>query len=200
MLYVNGKRVGTGPAKSDLAHWRYETFDLGPYLKTGKNVLAATVWNFGTHAAVSQMSERAGFLVHGESEAERAADTDESWEVEQEKGITTVPTDLPGFYYVAGPGERVDAGKFDWSFNREEVADKSAWTKAVTLGRGALRWERDAPNNWQLVKDPLPAMEMREVGSGKIVRTSEIDLPILFPQKSLTVHANTKASILFRSR
>ncbi len=28
ILYVNGHRVGDGPARGDLAHWRYETFDL----------------------------------------------------------------------------------------------------------------------------------------------------------------------------
>src|ERR1700722_5285999 len=28
VLYVNGQRVGDGPARGDLAHWRYETFDL----------------------------------------------------------------------------------------------------------------------------------------------------------------------------
>ena len=30
ILYVNGKRVGDGPARGDLAHWRYERFDLAP--------------------------------------------------------------------------------------------------------------------------------------------------------------------------
>jgi alpha-L-rhamnosidase len=196
VFYVNGKRVGTGPAKSDLAHWRYETFDLGPFLHAGKNVLAATVWNFGAHAAVSQMSDRVGFLVHGEGETERAVDTNESWDVEQERGIETLRTNLPGFYYVAGPGEKLDAGKFDWSFDREEVKDKSGWTKAVTLGRGALRWERDAPNNWQLVADPLPEMEMREVANGKVVRATGMVMPVGFPEKGCVVPAQTKASIL----
>jgi hypothetical protein len=196
VFYVNGKRVGTGPAKSDLAHWRFETYDLGPYLKAGKNVLAATVWNFGIHAAVAQMSDRVGFLVHGESEAEGAVDTNESWEVEQEKGIETLPTNLPGFYYVAGPGEKLDAGKFDWSFDGEEVKDKSAWTKAMTLGRGALRWERDAPNNWQLVKDPLPAMEMTEVSSGQVVRATGVALSSGSPPNGFVVAPHAKASVL----
>ena len=31
VLYVNGQRVGDGPARGDLAHWRYERFDLAPY-------------------------------------------------------------------------------------------------------------------------------------------------------------------------
>ena len=35
ILYVNGSRVGDGPARGDLAHWRYERFDLAPYLQTG---------------------------------------------------------------------------------------------------------------------------------------------------------------------
>lgn len=90
VFYVNGKRVGTGPSRGDLAHWRYEVLDLGPFLHAGKNVLGATVWNFGVHAAVAQMSNRTGFLVHGKSQAERAADTDASWDVEEEKGIATM--------------------------------------------------------------------------------------------------------------
>lgn len=197
VFYVNGKRVGTGPAKNDLGHWKYETYDVGPYLKAGKNVLAATVWNFGTKAAVAQMSDRTGFLVHGEAEAEREADTNASWEVEVEKGITALPVNLPGFYYAAGPGERWDAGKMDWSFAAEDVKDKGAWTKPVLLGRGAPRWERDAPNNWQLVNDPLPAMEMRQIPTGPMMRVEgkvarRRDLIVTVP----TVAAGTKASFL----
>jgi alpha-L-rhamnosidase len=171
LFFVNGKRVGTGPSLSDLEHWRYETCDLAPFLHAGKNVLAATVWNFGTHAAIAQMSDRVAFLVHGDGDHERIADTDATWYVEQEKGITTMRPNLPGFYYAAAPGERLDASKFDWDWQSDSNSGRGEWTKAVTLGRGALRWERDAPNNWQLVPDPLPPMEMKEVTSGKTVRT-----------------------------
>jgi alpha-L-rhamnosidase len=31
ILYVNGKRVGDGPARGDLTHWRYEKFDIAPF-------------------------------------------------------------------------------------------------------------------------------------------------------------------------
>jgi len=41
-----------------------------PLLHAGKNTLAATVWHFGTHAAIAQMSERTGFLLHGAGAAE----------------------------------------------------------------------------------------------------------------------------------
>src|SRR5579884_2506271 len=33
LLYVNEQWVGFGPAHSDLAHWRYETYDLAPFLR-----------------------------------------------------------------------------------------------------------------------------------------------------------------------
>src|SRR5436309_3255120 len=59
VLFVNGARVGEGPTSSDLAHWKYETFDLLPFLKEGSNLIAATVWNFGTLAPVAQMLSRA---------------------------------------------------------------------------------------------------------------------------------------------
>ena len=73
ILYVNQRRVGSGPNRS-VAHWRYETYDLRRFLHAGKNVLAATVWNFGTQAALAQISDRIGFLVHGEGIAEHVAD------------------------------------------------------------------------------------------------------------------------------
>ena len=46
-LYVNGTLVSMGPAKGDVPHWRYETVDLAPYLKAGKNRLAALVYHEG---------------------------------------------------------------------------------------------------------------------------------------------------------
>ena len=48
-LFVDGRSVCTGPARSDLANWNFETVDLAPYLQSGKNVVAATVWNFGEY-------------------------------------------------------------------------------------------------------------------------------------------------------
>ena len=52
VLYVNDLRVGSGPATSDLAHWRYAMLDLAPYLRPGANHLRAVVWNFVKPEAV----------------------------------------------------------------------------------------------------------------------------------------------------
>src|ERR1700676_1058456 len=44
-LFVNGQLASLGPARGDLFHWRYETVDIAPQLKAGRNALAAVVWN-----------------------------------------------------------------------------------------------------------------------------------------------------------
>jgi len=174
ILYVNQQRIGSGPSHSDLGHWRYETYDLAPLLHAGANILAATVWNFGIHAAVRQMSDRVGFLVHGEGPTERIADTDLTWEVEQEKALETIQPQMTG-YYAAGPGERLDGAKFDWGWRGD--SRKESWIKPISLGRAALRGTTDAPNNWQLVADPLPAMQFSETGAGRVVRATGMYVP-----------------------
>lgn len=196
LLYVNGQRAGSGPSRSDLAHWRYETYDLAPFLHKGDNVLAATVWNFATHAAVAQMTERIGFLLHGSSEQERVADTDSSWEVETETGVDVLTFNPPRFYYAADPGISIDASRFDWSWTLGSSDHGKSWSEAAPMSRGALRGERDAPNNWQLVADSLPPMEMTLEPAGRVVRTIGISKPAGFPDSSLTVPAHTKASLL----
>ena len=194
IFYVNQQRVGSGPSRSDLHHWRYEMYDLAPMLHAGDNILAATVWNFGTHAAIAQFSDRIGFLVHGHGDAERIADTNPTWEVEPEKGIEAFKPQIPG-YYAAEPGERLDGATFDWDW-QNPAKSKPKWVQPVLLGRGALRQETDAPNNWQLEADPLPPMEFSEIEGGKVVRATGIEKPSYFPAKPFTVPAHANVSVL----
>jgi len=193
IFYVNGQPVGRGPSRSDLAHWRYETYDIAPFLQAGSNVLAATVWNFATHAAIAQMSDRIAFLVHGQNEAASIASTNDTWDVAQDRSISIIRPLVHG-YYAAEPGERIDA-KFDIK-GSGETADASAFAKAAPLGRAVLREGRDAPNNWQLVADPLPKMEMTVVPPGKVIRAVGIAAPPGFPDSELSIPARTEASIL----
>jgi len=205
VLYVNQQWAGSGPSHSDLAHWRYETYDLAPLLHAGENILAATVWNFGTHAAIRQMSDRVGFLVHGEGPSERIADTDVTWEVEQEKAIETIHPQLGNQYYAAEPGERLDGAKFDWAWTRGSGSGQSdsrsespneTWTKPASLGRAAPRGTTDAGNNWQLTPDSLPQMQFTETAAGRVVRVTGIDVSTGVPVNNLSVPAHASASIL----
>ena len=50
-LFVNGKQVAYGPARGDLENWYYDTVDIAPHLKKGKNVISALVWNGGLYVS-----------------------------------------------------------------------------------------------------------------------------------------------------
>src|SRR6185312_8275486 len=196
-FYVNQQWVGFGPARADLAHWRYETYDIAPFLRGGKNVLAATVWNFGVLTPLSQISDRTAFILHGDTDAERAADTNDSWEVEQEKGIHALPTpeQVRRKYYVSEPAELMDGAILDWQWNMDSAPIRG-WVKPQPLEYASLVGGALQNDNWQLVPDPLPAMQLQLAPAGSVVRTQGIETPFGFPSAPLAVPTHSKISIL----
>lgn len=80
-LFVNGESVGRGPARSTRYNWNFGSYDVASYLRKGKNVIAAQVWNMGEYAPVAQLSEETGFLVQGDDSLSEIANTDASWKV-----------------------------------------------------------------------------------------------------------------------
>ena len=103
-LFVNGTLVSLGPAKGDVTHWRYETVDLAPYLKAGRNAIAALVYHEGSRKPDSQISLETGFLLQGEGNA-RDLWTDKSWKCMKDNAYSPVHPIVVG-YYVAGPEGR----------------------------------------------------------------------------------------------
>ena len=138
ILFVNGHRVGDGPARGDLTHWRYERFDLAPYLQPGHNLITATVWNFGIYAPVAQMSDRTAFLLESEATGSTGISTPDGWLVEEESGhrpldrsTVTIKT-----YFASGPGEEIDASKYDWNWNTETPGPN--WVPAASPMRDSI--------------------------------------------------------------
>jgi hypothetical protein len=206
-LRVNGERMGEGPAKGDLQHWRYETLDLAPALHTGENVIAATVWNFGPYTPLAIVSDRTAFLLQGNSAAESVANTNSTWQVEEEKGESFIPRVGNGFmfYWAADPGEKLDAGQYDWDWMQPGNSSRSNWVAAGGPMRGSIYPSDniavpagvESHNRWFLVPDTLPQMEFREVETGKVVRTNRPDGDD-FPAKAVTIPPNTTAEILLQ--
>ncbi|HEV7347569.1 alpha-L-rhamnosidase C-terminal domain-containing protein [Telluribacter sp.] len=197
-LYVNGKEVAKGPARGDKAHWRYETIDLAPHLTAGKNILAAEVWNFAQHAPIAQVSNHTGFIMQGNTEAEKAVNTDNSWLVTQNEAYAPIPFGPIAFrgYYVTGPGEKVDATRYPWGWQQADY-DDSQWQKAKSFGQGApYGLSRDS--QWGLVPRPIPMMEEQLVRIPKVARTSlgKIQEGFLAGKGDLTIPANSKGTIL----
>jgi alpha-L-rhamnosidase len=199
ILFVNGARIGDGPARSDLQHWRYETFDIAGSLKVGDNVVGATVWNCGGMSPMAQISDQTGFLMQGDTTEQSDINTNTSWEVEEELGQGFLPTNGPELhtYYAAPPSERLDASRYDWDWQNST----GPWKTAIGVGTGEPgRYPNATPLGtgsgvmaWFLVPDPLPAMEYTEIGGGKIVRTEGT---ASVPELPATIPAHSKVSLL----
>ncbi len=82
-LYVNGKYLGRGPARNAPGHLFYDSFDITPYLKRGKNVIGFIVHNFGVTTAFSIKAPGALIcqLETGRSVHDSFVATDETWKV-----------------------------------------------------------------------------------------------------------------------
>ena len=203
-LWVNGVRVVWGPARGDLNHWRYETIDLAPHLRTGRNVLAAVVWNYGELAPEAQTTWRTGFLIQGDTAVEKAVDSDATWKAAVDAAYSPIPfthAQLRG-YYVVGPGERVDAAKHPWGWESPEYDDSSwgAAQPAVPDGRahGSPRPMQDAGNRWLLVPRSIPLMEEGLERLAAVRQAVGVTVPDAFPREAaaVTVPPRTQARLL----
>jgi alpha-L-rhamnosidase len=196
ILCVNQQDIGRGPARSDLAHWRYETYDVAKFLHVGKNEISATVWNFGV-VPLAQITDRTAFVLQGDTASEAILNTDSSWEVAEEKGIQTLPTppDLENSYYVAEPAERIDGSVFDWSWNNA-ASSHGQWEKPLAIGNATLRGAVLQNNNWQLLPDRLPPMQMELTPAGRVVRAVGIQRSGDFPGSLLEIPAHSTVTLL----
>jgi hypothetical protein len=183
ILFVNGHRVGDGPARGDMTHWRYELFDLAPYLQSGQNLITATVWNFGIFAPIAQMSDRTAFLLESEPGGATSISTPDGWLVEEERGQRPLDRTSVTFktYMAAGPGEEIDAARYDWNWN-SPTANTSSWVLAASPMRDSIfpgvnkahSAEVTGDNPWGLIPDALPHMEYAPTLAGEIVRLDTI--------------------------
>jgi alpha-L-rhamnosidase len=202
IFYVNGHYVGNGPARGDLQHWRFETIDIAPWLTSGKNVLAAVVWNFGQYIPWAQITNQTGFICQGNSENAYIINTDESWKVIQNQAYQPIPVDrsqLPDFT-VVGPGEQVDGSLYPWGWTQTEY-DDSAWLKpgppTYLLQNGSPRgvyWGR----LWWLIPRTIPFLEEHQQRISTIARSTGINASpdFLSGQNALTIPANTNVTLL----
>ncbi len=190
-FFVNETEVCKGPARGDLAHWRFETIDIAKYLKTGKNVFAAVVWNFGEDSPLAQMSNKTAFIVQGNQSLEEIVNTGNSWRVyknEAYKPISASQTSV-------GPGEEVDGSKYPYGWETLDFDDKE-WKVPRVLGSGIPRgkftfWD------WGLTPGNIPFMEYKFQRIKEVEKADNIQVGKYFLEgkSPLRVHANSKVKI-----
>jgi alpha-L-rhamnosidase len=185
ILFVNGRRIASGPSTGTIANWRYANVDLAPYLHAGDNVVAATVWNFGDVAPLAQQSIATGFRLGGESIATSAR----GWRVRTDAGhsATKGSEQIPWTYYVASAPEVIDANKADWDWAGPKESG-SDWQDAIPAPAAVAR---------TLVADRLPPQRFEPAAPGVVVRST---LPggEHFPARPVVVPAHSNAKLLIR--
>jgi alpha-L-rhamnosidase len=198
-LFVNGKAVCYGPARGDLYNWYFETVDIAPFLSAGENIIAALVWNMGIDAPVAQVSNQTGFVMQGNSDAEKIVNTDNSWKVLQDKSYKACSKDNGArlrTYMVIGPGDEVEGSVYPWGWESADY-DDSQWKNAITITQPVIAGY-GTDNLWTLKPRNIPLMEEKLQRIPTIRRSSGIDTAnsFLSGNSTLTVPANKTVTIL----
>lgn len=199
-LFVNGQPVLSGPARSDLANWNFETIDLAPFLKIGKNVIAAMVWNMGEYAAVGQISNQTAFAIQGNGKLEEQINSDISWKTYHNKAYTPTSidnTERLGAYMVIGPGDQVDARVYPWRWAEVDY-DDSSWKEARKLVNNPVTKGYGTDNLWTLTPRIIPFMQEIKQRIPTIRRFTGIPKVTEFQkgESPLVIKSNSKVSIL----
>lgn len=199
-FFVNGKQVSDGPARGDLANWYFETVDIAPYLKNGKNVLAALVWNMGVYAPIAQFSAETAFILQSDESSADSLNTNQRWKWKRSGAYR--PTSLDNgarmrAYFAVGANDEMDFEAFDWGWETLDYNDAS-WKSPQTIAHGQPDGH-GSDNRWTLKPRTIPPMEHTVQRLGKIVRqTGLTDIPLMPDgQNSVTISAGKKVTLLF---
>jgi alpha-L-rhamnosidase len=206
-LFVNGEPVSSGPQRSDLMHWRYETVDLAAHLRPGRNVLATLVWNWGAERPVAQFSRQTAFLLQGNSPREAVVNTGPEWKVLRNEGYAPIPVpgNAVGGYYASPPGEALDARRYPWGWTQLDFSEAGWLAAAAGEGPRASRTQARASNpfgeagGWQLVARSIPPMEESPVRFAAVRRSEGLAAAgggFLRGTSDLVVPARTRAVLL----
>jgi len=135
LLYVNGARIGRGPVRCSPLAQRYDTYDLVPHLKRGRNLVAVLVHTYGLDTAFHEevrglwrpVLGDGGLWVDGP-----IVDTRRPWRCIQSHAWAQ---DVPQSNHSLGFIEWLDANALppDWSL---EAFDDSGWDQARPLVAG----------------------------------------------------------------
>ena len=166
------------PGKKRPLLLEYETLDIAGFLTSGKNTIAAIVWNDGDVRPEGQIATAPAFLLQADDKSNDIHNTSDSGNAHRK-----IPRANHGIIIrhimLAGPGEYRDMHKSlqNWM---GQIYDDSKWQNVSisVVGRHAERY-RDI-SGWMMVPSTLPQMELKPQRFAT-VRQSEGILSTSFP-------------------
>ncbi len=160
-LYVNGKRVGFGPGRYNPRFPQYDTHDVTPLVRPGRNLVAFKVHSIGFVPTITSfVALRAGLVAAVEWEGGSVV-SDDTWRAARE---TAYASDTPRFSAHQTFIECFDARIAHDGWERASFDDGS-WARAHVIPKDKLLpWER-------LVPRPIPLLMLIPRTSGRILET-----------------------------
>lgn len=197
-LKVNGQPVVFGPQWSAPPLWRYESIDLAPWLQAGPNVITARVISYGDGGPLANMGRRLGFILQGDTAAERVIDTNKSWKAWHDTATRPFADDRGKLhtYFALGPGQSLDGSAYPWNWEQPDFAD-AAWPAARQLDRGSPAGFGAEDATW-LNPRSIPLMEETRLRQPGVRRATNITLSPTFAPgfAPFTVPPHTNAELL----
>ena len=157
-LFVNGRRVHQGPARSFPRHQSYDTLDLSNYLEVGQNTICAIVHQFGVPTFFSQYRDASGFLLDGAIELEGESidlHTPNGWLCREAKGWRK---DAARLSVQMGFQEHFDADgdPVDWMQLSYQPKAEDGWAEPWIAGPvGCHPWLALEPRGVPLLVDSI---------------------------------------------
>ncbi len=182
-LAVNGEFFGRGPARSDLDHYNFETYDVSSRLRPGRNVIAVQVIFYGLYGPVAEMhSPDAALIVQGTLKTRRGsvnldsglewrslADTAYAPRHSHPSAYYGPENPLGQAYFAVNPMEKFDGSKFPWGW-QEVGFDDSAWPAAVPLAHGLGRYIQFPHERWKLFPRQIKHLREQQVYAADVRR------------------------------
>lgn len=127
-LRVNNHILGHGPARFVPAFPEYDSYDLQPFLRSGRNVLTVEVHHIGTSTFQTRPGTSAAFIAWG-NVAGISLNTPGTWKVQHSDAWDAL---APAFSFAQGPVEILDLSSIPTSWFEAE-SDDSDWPDAIQL-------------------------------------------------------------------
>jgi hypothetical protein len=134
VLWVNGREVGRGPVRAQPRRWRYESYDIAPFLQPGRNVIAMLVSYYGRAtswwypAALEGGINGDACLVVEADLGDSVLVSDSSWKVLRSTAWSSLP-------YFGVPSEILDARLLPAGWQQPGFDDQG-WLAATILTAG----------------------------------------------------------------
>ncbi len=182
-LFINKRFIGRGPARADLQHYVYETYEISANISVGENIIAVEVLFFGNNGPVGETHDRPGLIIDGaifdeDNNIICELKTDRSWKAGEDISFKPDRKRINDIcLYGYGFGEIVDGRKREEDWLEVDFED-SHWTscREIETPFFARRGRDPSSRKWLCPRD-IPFLEEKPQKFKSIVKsTAKLDL------------------------